>query len=287
MEYIYKFSNFTDRKIDSLSKREVWFSDLEKFNDPFEGEYKLESEFKNVANLISAFRGVLISYNQFENLVKFENKIKDHVNNEWTQEEIDAFINVLDSEMTEHIEAAKKVSASCFIQKRNDLEPLTNNLMWSHYADGLRGFCLKFDHERLRRDFSLMNDGVYLASSDVKYSTEVPTVNSVKYFSEYFIEEFPGINLAAKVFMFNLLSSKSDDWSYENEIRFFSGRVGALSYSPDALVELIIGEKMDEPQQQKLISLMLEFFPKTKISQARKVSASYVVEIVDYSPRTK
>ncbi|EKO3930492.1 DUF2971 domain-containing protein [Vibrio fluvialis] len=279
MEYIYKFSNFSDIKFESLSKKGIWFSDLQSYNDPFEGEYNLKSEFKNIDNLIEAVRGVFLSYRQYENLDKFDREISQFAEKDWDKKSIDVFIKFLDDEIIEHIKSVQKLTISCFIQEKDGLEPLKNNLMWSHYADGLRGFCLKFDNEKLKSDF--LHCGRYLASAGVNYSDNVPKICSLEYFSTYFPEELPGINLAAKIFMFNLLSSKSIDWSYEKEVRFFSNQVGYLGYTSDTLVELIIGEKMDDKNKNELIKLMADVYPKTKIKLAKKIPSTYLIEIVD------
>jgi hypothetical protein len=158
--------------------------------------------------------------------------------------------------------------------------PHLNNLMWSHYANGLRGYCLKFNKQRFLESIYGLNGGVLLLatkyfSAEIIYSEEtIPKPPRLHEKISNNAQELENIFLP-------MFSTKSSHWSYENEYRLLSQSVGKHSYDPASLDELIIGERMPFDQQKLLVSIVKTENPKIKIKMATLKKNSYQIETIE------
>lgn len=109
---------------------------------------------------------------------------------------------LLMKKVAEHIKIRCLISGKTLDGVDIPVEDL-NVLMWSHYADSHKGFCVKYEFNSELFDRSRFTQGNKLFMVDkIKYS------NSIK------IDNEPSIRMA--------LLEKSDFWNYENEMRFVS-----------------------------------------------------------------
>lgn len=103
------------------------------------------------------------------------------------------------------LEAMGNVRIRCFVNNQLDVtdsEPVSNILMWSHYADSHRGMCLEY---RFSNKFmNQTNDDSVLRFRKVKYG---PDALSIK--SEQMTTDIG-------------LLQKCNAWEYENEVRLIS-----------------------------------------------------------------
>jgi hypothetical protein len=140
-------------------------------------------------------------------------------------------------------------------------------LMWGHYGDSHRGFCLEF---RPRNDaaFSEM-------CFPVIYQPEYPDLNG----SEKSPEEVPHPLL-------RLLMTKSEQWSYESEWRMVL-HVEAeekippateFQYDPQVLTGIIFGLRMPD-DHKRLIRLVTANHKHLRFYQATRDDASYAIKI--------
>jgi Protein of unknown function (DUF2971) len=81
----------------------------------------------------------------------------------------------------------------------------TSNLMWSHYADSHRGFCIEFRSSRL-------------PAQQVLYQKELPQLNLCDLIPPFSGKIQDEDNIGHKVWA--ALRTKLDEWSYEQEYRF-------------------------------------------------------------------
>jgi hypothetical protein len=122
---------------------------------------------------------------------------------------------------------------TCFSETVDDL------LMWGHYADGHRGFCLEFDTA----------DPLLGSVKQVRYSDQFPKLDVTAITSKKFDQ------------IMHLLLTKASHWSYEREWRAFHVKPACLfGYSRSSLTGLYFGAKMPEAQQQ-MIAKLLEKMP--------------------------
>jgi hypothetical protein len=110
-------------------------------------------------------------------------------------------------------------------------EDNTNILMWSHYADSHKGFCVEYDSQRLLQIcYNYAKIGDFIVAIKVKYSSIYPQINPYKlnHDDEDYLDYM------------DCLTVKSEVWSYEKEWRLIYSRHPneALSF-PDNIVKAI------------------------------------------------
>jgi hypothetical protein len=222
---LYKYQSFNDISIKNIKERTIWFSKPRKLNDPFDMSISLRFGRRNI---------------EFQELADYIEKItpfkphpyqltKGRVNRKY----IDACRNIFNAEMKKRNDLFQQWGVACFSEIPDNI------LMWSHYADGHKGFCLEFDTSF---DPFLNHNKVH----KVIYSDSYPFLHP-----KYIIEknEFP----------ITTLITKSKKWKYELEWRLLS-RDGDTSivYGKKALSSIYFGYLMPPDQISKICSLLID-----------------------------
>jgi hypothetical protein len=133
-------------------------------------------------------------------------------------------------------------------------------LMWSHYSDNHKGFCIGFDLEELKK----LNE--FQMGGDIEYSNEFPQIDPLNHEIEVIFKE---------------INTKASPWSYEEEYRLFSiiGR-GAKERKfriPDScLREVTLGLRFPEEDIKKVKELIGQ--RAIKIFQARQVERQFTLD---------
>jgi len=111
-----------------------------------------------------------------------------------------------------------------------------NKLMWAHYTDDNKGFCVEFKNQS------------WLGKKSIK----------VKYFDEY-----PKINIVDVLnnpnLYIDLVSAKSSDWSYEGEFRALKEGKGEYPFPKELIESIIFGYKMEENDRNELVNQFSDF----------------------------
>ena len=104
------------------------------------------------------------------------------------------------------LEAMGNVRIRCFVNNKTKKSPVSNILMWSHYADSHRGMCLEY---RFSDEFmNQTNDDSVLRFRKVIYKREPLSIKSKQMMTDIG------------------LLRKCNAWKYENEVRL-------ISFAPD------------------------------------------------------
>lgn len=209
-KYLYKFRSFDAggnyRKL--LEKFEFYFPSPNKFNDPFDCRvfhcYELGSKSEIIQKMSEHIkqlypdksresRRILVrqlfkeNYTVIKNPRLMNSRIRDVINNSF---------------------------GICSLT-----EDFSNLLMWSHYADSHRGFCIQVDALRLReitnKYFELLKD--LIVFERVTYSETFPIVNPYIMNTDRPEDFFIGT------------ITKSKEWSYEKEWRIVYYKQANLS----------------------------------------------------------
>ncbi|CRY25664.1 DUF2971 domain-containing protein [Yersinia enterocolitica] len=280
---LYKFFTLNDNSLSSLYDTSLWFSKISEFNDPFEGRVKLETKILDNGMLIKIINGI---NDKGELNEYFKIKNKTETNQALTQlflqgksECLKKKLNtVIQSGFNAIIESYNQHGVCCFISNVGNAEsspPLENRLMWSHYANGLRGFLLEFTQDRL---FDLENnkiDGPFI----VDYTNNYPVIDLIDFASQYYV--FRNKEYTDK-YIELMIKSKNLDWKYESEVRYTNPNGNSLlKYNSDAIESLHIGEKMEEKQRKNLLSIAKKIGIKN-IFEARLDSESYSIKSFRY-----
>lgn len=110
-----------------------------------------------------------------------------------------------------------------------------NELMWSHYANAHKGFCIEYDTAMLMDNYLIP-----------KVVHQTPVL--------YDLIDIPKIATLKGMDMINsLLSIKSTAWSYENESRLIFDAFGRKEYNPAALKAVYFGMRMKQEERELII----------------------------------
>ena len=110
-----------------------------------------------------------------------------------------------------------------------------NLLMWSHYADSHRGYCIGFDKFELA-------DSTRGMIGKVTYSSSFPKI-------QMFDENYASFS--------RILMTKSKHWEYEDEYRITKSDASrkVFKFKDTAIKEIIFGCKIDQRHRKKIISI--------------------------------
>lgn len=136
-----------------------------------------------------------------------------------------------------------------------------NLLMWSHYANCHKGFCIGFNTIKL---YNLISG----ALGPVIYDDEMPTV-------PLFDKGIEGVT--------KLLNTKSVDWSYEEEYRLIKSLAANETFTfldKTIIEEVVLGLNMADENKDEIISILRSKFPATKIFEASRDLERFKLNII-------
>lgn len=267
---IFKFFSFKGYALQNLKTLQLYCNHYSQFNDPFEcwciektgipDPHSDWGRYDQIARTWGFSSGKQVEKEDlFEYCKEFDNEYAMRV---W-----------------HYVESAR---ISCFSLRPDNL------LMWSHYADGLRGFCIEFDREEL-----LIGNEFDANIYDVKYQVSPPVIDSMvyevakdqvwyhemaideehtkrKYLKDHvpdtLLPEYKKALIAARELLFDLyfkmLCYKPVDWKYEEEVRLIyhtenNTQTGEpFSFPGSSIKSIIIGEKASQSDIQDTITIV-------------------------------
>jgi len=297
---MFKYSSFSEYSLMNILNDKLYLNHYESFNDPFECRCEIltgfpsrESNSPRLQDIIRAWGfddgNDSVALDSYEDLVlSLENSEPD-------------ILNTIDS-----------VRISCFSKRADNL------LMWAHYGDGLRGFCLEFDKElilsesnndigifevlydynpskidtaviaTLRDQVEYHEDAVYETEKRLNYSKleeqeKKQITDEVGMYKEY-LESVYEKNREIYQLM---LANKSIEWKYEEELRIilqtdnFDKNGIFMKYPTSSLKSIIIGEKMPDRQKEALKKVIEKKINPIKLKLASRIDGQFKVEISD------
>jgi hypothetical protein len=142
-----------------------------------------------------------------------------------------------------------------------------NMLLWSHYADEFKGFCVKYDADALGASLKENEPETVFAWTKVDY------VNR-----PHSIDILGDSELSAEKYL-SSIKRKHEQWDYECEVRLFSTSTGLKLYSPAAVKAIYIGGRMPKEQELLLRGIVEYNLPETEIFKVTTDGQSYSVVI--------
>jgi hypothetical protein len=122
-----------------------------------------------------------------------------------------------------------------------------NLLMWSHYADEHKGFCIGFNETILSKTTAVIK------AVDVKYQAERPQKSVIKSFKVD--EGKPEVILDPEA-MYSIVGIKYTHWKYERERRLIMAYSNAYSFKPESVVSITLGLRMPKRDKDTLKQLL-------------------------------
>lgn len=265
-ELLYKFQNVNINSLSALSNQDVWFANQKSFNDPFEGVHKLE-ESCNDSELINLGVTSIVESKGLSHSEALE--IVTGVFNEKPEsfrKDMIAFAYEINQKLWEYAKACGVLSLSSDIPG-DERSHVCNMLMWSHYGDALRGFCLQFNGPELYESLSELNEDSKFAWAKMDYDTNPRTIRLAS-----------GADYNSFDYL-KALQIKHEQWLYECELRIFSNGVGLKRFSKEALRAVYIGEKMPLNEEYLLIEIVKRQYPNADIFKVKLESDSFAIRI--------
>lgn len=233
---IYKYRNWKDDfHKDLLRKKELFMAPPSWLNDPFDCRI-YENHLKFVNNPEQKEKYISDSLFNSSKYLK-ENNISELQAREILSQRLkDTLHYQIRSEVIAQEIDDKRIGITCFSEKWNSM------LMWSHYANDHKGYCIGFDEKKMR------------------YSQLFGKIKRVKYSNKY--PELDPLNKEAKSDEIKYFY-KSEDWKYESEIRainlFFDyeppepNRI--ITLDDNYIKEVIIGLNTPEEHRKEIIKV--------------------------------
>ncbi len=254
---IYKFRDWDNKyhkKI--LLENEIFFANANSFNDPFDsiipnyGESHLSK-----SSLISLMRDKFKRENPSMTEGEISIKIQSLPGNTWIIDEAKLYENL------------NKVQD--YYHKKYGIISLSENpfniLMWGHYSNAHKGFCVGFDTKALANYLiKEVNEGVALYP--IEYVEKIPVQD----------KNDNDENLAKKMFF-----TKNIDWKYEKEWRLIATRLTGktIRLPKNVFKDVILGFKMEETYKSEIISFCKNELPHVKIFQSEMRKDEYNMKI--------
>ncbi|CAL65907.1 DUF2971 domain-containing protein [Christiangramia forsetii] len=223
MEYLFKYHQININLYKSLQKNEVWFANPSTFNDPFDCNLKchyiIDKYYQEQINEEQRIAFNSATHNEIF-FRQHKNLMKIAEGHEKDRKEKTEKLN---SDLQKRV---SEVGISCFSKTHLSI------LMWSHYANNHSGVCLKFN----TKDKSFFED-----YKEVKYSEEFPTSDDIA-------KQDKSDNF--------LFFTKSQQWSYEQEVRLMKKADSLEIFDPQCLEAIYFGLDCVPKEQEKIIQII-------------------------------
>lgn len=250
--FLYKYRTIDEDNVDRVRRiftdNELYFSSKDQFNDPF--DCKFGYSFKaSKPEIKKYFMGTL-------------NRKRPDLNRQqkkrWIAEQMKRFdLNDPDLER-QLVEGTDEIISAIGICSLTEVPD--DILMWSHYADSHKGFCIKLLDDE--------DDRFIARAQPVSYTKEYPIVNPVKD-DDYLRME-------------KTLLRKAKHWEYEKEWRIIDHEKGPgiRKFPPHLLVGVIFGCRMSDAHKALLRGWYSNRQTDVSFYQAQEASRTYSLEII-------
>jgi hypothetical protein len=230
---LYKYRSFNNYGLQILTNLEIYFSSTEELNDPLECQFKRLPATEEIKKRLTE-----------QELSIFKEISEKLYNEKSTSNPVPIF---------EAIENKSK-QAGIFSLCQTNKDPL----MWSHYADGHRGFCIGFSRSYFEnliatswQELSIVGGGELDYSASPKYLDVI-----VEYIKNYPKRRNQSFDDFIEQVLISIINTKSNKWCYESEYRMVRFSKGLLKFQPEAIKEIIIGQKTSSSDKTMLFSLL-------------------------------
>ena len=261
---IYKYESFNNYSLSNLKNAQIFLNRPVDFNDPFDCSLVRESFSYCDEDLILFYNLVVTDKLTSLGLEKPPGSNKPVESIEDVPGEFKALVDKTSKEFAEEKQKQYlyRTGCSCFSEINDNL------LMWSHYSDGHRGFCLEFD-----TSFNPFNKAL-----KVGYSDSFPRINPIK----MLIDGRDDTRSALAP-----LLTKYSCWDYEKEWRLYHREPRKLFvYEVDALKAVYFGASIEYSHFEIICLILQGQNPNVAFYKGKRSASKYKIEfeLVDYIP---
>ena len=251
---VYKYRGNFERDLKSLQNDQFWASSIGQLNDPCEGLLitdEIEQQLYDFCKLIQNQSSVTNN--------EAANNLLLQINN---------LINMKDKQLG--IFSLSKV--------------FDDELLWAHYADSHRGFCIEFDSNKLT-SFYYENDIPIL---NIFYADSPPKLDFINLMNTLDAKD-ANTKTSSQQILQLMLGYKSKRWEYENEVRIISNTTENQDYDFRAVTAIYFGLRMDESNiievMQTLQGRGIKYFQMKLKSKSFKLEAIPLPDAFSNAPK--
>jgi hypothetical protein len=245
--YLYKYRVLNEYSERILFHNEIYIPSPIEFNDPFDCQlhYQINTDEDFLRNELKIFYREEcpdVSHEQLNEVVEKHLSLGTHKDPvQWKQVVHNSMLRWLN-----------RTGVYC-LSERND-----SILMWSHYSNGHKGFCLEFNPKTYLR-----------AAQKVIYQIEYPRLM------------YTGDDENDKALINTVLLTKSDSWDYEKEWRVIETRGPGLYKITDSDLDgVIFGCDISNEDRSRIISLIQKRNDQLKLYEARVKQSEFGLDII-------
>lgn len=272
-----KFWRVSDRSLSGLAARSLHAQHFTRFNDPFEcgarflaGQINREAEPERFAAMVRAWG--------FDDLAQAPL--------EGTEEYFEQF------ETHDLGFSLPGLRICCFASEPDNL------LMWSHYGDGLRGFCVEFDEAAVTEVIGGLEGFPFI--TDVAYADEPPSVDGMvlgvlddqidyawmcwhEEKNDFWMGEAERLTEEIRELYRRAFATKPQVWSYEKERRLIVQTDQrdleplTVILPPEAVLSVTLGELMPEADREAVQKIVAATYPQAALRTARRIQGAYTL----------
>jgi hypothetical protein len=255
---LYKFKAFDkDNNYQDILRNKLYCPSPSKLNDPFDSQIPIRYDLCTKHELMEIGKKFYILQKTTER--KERRKGAREIAKKW-KKDLKFNPNLVNSRMQEYVEANIKLFS--FTEKRENL------LLWSHYADSHKGFCIEFS-AKLLSNF-LVNSYLKLKKTfiidKVSYQDIYPTIHPSKH------SDYERMHLQ--------FFTKSNFWSYENEWRIIllEQKSNYIPILPEIIKNIYFGLLASEENIKTSIEILKLYNPEIGIYKAVKKKEEFGLE---------
>ncbi|WP_428737440.1 DUF2971 domain-containing protein [Sulfurimonas sp.] len=257
---IFKYRAVNQYSLQNLEEDTIWLADPKSFNDPYDCAHTFDYEFiaksrdhEYIKNFLDSEHNnlslskikqneILQSHEPLKAL--FDYLLKDEEAEK--KEGIELVFLEIQKKMSEDFIKTSSISFSSSFKLCSFSEINDSLLMWAHYADYHKGFCIEYDIENI-------------PYSDYRRRFLYPVIYSDSMFdaTEHFMQDAKSENFNS-LHLIKAGLVKAKDWTYEKEWRliFSSGTLAQeQSYYMGKPKAVFLGTRISESNQEKLVQI--------------------------------
>ena len=244
---LFKYERPTVRSLQNLKMQSIFFASPIQFNDPYDCKIVPTIKEPNDDELQD-----LQSY--FLSSKDYPPAVREAIETSPPDALRKTLVGVAEKIVRSNTGRFLKVNGvSCFAKENNNL------LMWSHYCDSYKGYCLEF-----RTTFE-----PFPLARPVRYVDSMGEINVRDLF----------IKIQWQDLIDQLYCTKARVWSYEEEWRVIHQKAGTLyCYQPDALKAVYFGPEMDRETKEIICLILTGQNPNVEFWNAVRVPNRFELE---------
>lgn len=243
---LFKYQTFNSNSVENLSKHQFYFASPSELNDPYDCNYDpiiskiAEEEFEILKSQLPKGK---FSY------CRVDLEIKDPDNSDEVRGVCQHYCFI--AYQTELLKVRNTKGVTSFTTKNNNL------LMWSHYANQHKGFCLGFD----------VDPYIFSDLRKVDYSEEIPLIDVGKITCYKDLDQ-----------IMTRYYTKSADWSYEDEWRLLGSAKTKSSFDPRIITDVYFGSRCSDNHIDEIREIVFGLNGQVKFWKGKQHPHKFLIE---------